>query len=61
MVLEHDAAFETRGDLTSIVLHPPERSDPAVVDGGGAAEEPRLRAAADQTVDDARAGDGRLP
>src|SRR2546430_8052057 len=60
LVVEHDAALETDGDFTSVVLHAPERSDLAVVDRGASAKKSRLRAAAYKAVDHARARDRGL-
>src|SRR5437773_1852297 len=60
LVVEHDAALETDSDFTSVVLHSPERSDLAVVDRGASAKESRLRAAAYEAVDHARARDRGL-
>src|SRR3982074_2852741 len=60
LVLEHDAALKSHGDLTSVVLHPPERPDLPVVDGGPATEKPYLRAATHETVDNPGTSDGRL-
>src|SRR5438874_7585579 len=60
LVLEDDAALESDGDLTSVVLHAPERPDLAVVDRGPPTEEPCLRPASDLAVDHARSGDRGL-
>src|SRR5439155_21568808 len=58
--LEHDAALETGRDLADVILDAPQGRDRALPDRLGAAEEPGLRAAADDAVHDHAAGDRRL-
>src|SRR3712207_7261687 len=58
VVLERDAALVAGRDLAHVVLHAPQRADPAVIDHGAVAHEPHARAAGDLAVAHVGAGDG---